>query len=90
MIQRIILAGYYPFEFEINLIYKSEDRGRELYVEILFHQEEKKIVPEKRGAQTNRSTLRPTENDANLPGNYGERVRKWQNLHSLPVFIAYS
>lgn len=42
MIQRIILAGYYPFEFEINLIYKSKDRGRELYMEILFHQGEKK------------------------------------------------
>lgn len=42
MIQRIILAGYYPFEFEINLIYKSKDRGRELYMEILFHQRKKK------------------------------------------------
>lgn len=89
MIQRIILAGYYPFEFEINLIYKSKDRGRELYMEILFHQE-KKRVPEKWGAQTNRGALRPTVNDVNLPGNYRERVRKWQNLHSLPVFIAYS
>lgn len=53
-------------------------------------EKKKKKVPEKWGAQTNRGTLRLAVNDVNLPGNYRERVRKWQNLHSLPVFIAYS
>lgn len=43
-------------------------------MEILFHQ--KKNHTEKSVAQTNRSTLRPTVNDVNLPGNYRERVRE--------------
>lgn len=58
----------------MNLIYKTKDKGRERSVEILFHQ--KKNHTEKSVAQTNRSTLRLTVNDVNLPGNYIERVRK--------------
>lgn len=57
-------------------------------MEILFHQ--KKNHTEKSVAQTNRSTLRPTVNDVNLPGNYIERVREVAELHLVPVFIAYS